>query len=42
MGIGTLPAARRRGIGAAVTGRLVADARDDDADVVFLRRPATT
>jgi ribosomal protein S18 acetylase RimI-like enzyme len=36
MGIGTLPAVRRRGIGAAVTGRLVADARERGADVVFL------
>ena len=36
MGIGTLPAARRRGIGAAVTGRLVADARARGAEIVFL------
>jgi GNAT superfamily N-acetyltransferase len=36
MGIGTLPAARRRGIGAAVTARLVQDARARGADVVFL------
>jgi ribosomal protein S18 acetylase RimI-like enzyme len=36
MGIGTLPAARRRGIGAAVTGRLVQDALDRGADIVFL------
>jgi ribosomal protein S18 acetylase RimI-like enzyme len=36
MSVGTLPAARRRGIGAAVTGRLVQDARTRGADVVFL------
>jgi GNAT superfamily N-acetyltransferase len=36
MGVGTLPAARRRGIGAAVTGRLVQDARDRGAEIVFL------
>jgi GNAT superfamily N-acetyltransferase len=36
MGIGTLPSARRRGIGAAVTGRLVEHARERGADVVFL------
>jgi GNAT superfamily N-acetyltransferase len=36
MGIGTLPSARRRGIGAAVTGRLVQDARARGAEVVFL------
>jgi ribosomal protein S18 acetylase RimI-like enzyme len=35
-GIGTLPAARRRGIGAAVTGLLVADARRRGAEIVFL------
>ena len=35
-GIGTLPAARRRGIGAAVTGRLVEDARERGVEVVFL------
>jgi GNAT superfamily N-acetyltransferase len=36
MGVGTLPAARRRGIGAAVTGRLVQDARERGAEIVFL------
>jgi ribosomal protein S18 acetylase RimI-like enzyme len=36
VGIGTLPAARRRGLGAAVTAALVADARRGGADVVFL------
>jgi ribosomal protein S18 acetylase RimI-like enzyme len=36
MGVGTIPAARRRGIGAAVTGRLVEHARDRGADLVFL------
>jgi ribosomal protein S18 acetylase RimI-like enzyme len=36
MGVGTLPSARRRGIGAAVTGRLVEDARARGAEVVFL------
>jgi ribosomal protein S18 acetylase RimI-like enzyme len=36
MGVGTLPAARRRGIGAAVTGRLVQDARAHGAEIVFL------
>ena len=36
MGIGTLPSARRRGIGAAVTGRLVQDARERGAEIVFL------
>jgi ribosomal protein S18 acetylase RimI-like enzyme len=35
-GIGTLPSAQRRGIGAAVTGRLVEDARDHGVGVVFL------
>jgi GNAT superfamily N-acetyltransferase len=35
-GIGTLPSARRRGIGAAVTGRLVEDARERGAEIVFL------
>jgi len=34
--VGTLPAARRRGIGGAVTGRLVEHARERGADVVFL------
>ena len=36
IGVGTLPAARRRGIGAAVTGRLAQDARERGAEVVFL------
>jgi ribosomal protein S18 acetylase RimI-like enzyme len=35
-GIGTLPTARRRGIGAAVTGRLVEDGRERGAEIVFL------
>ena len=35
-GVGTLPSARRRGIGVAVTGRLVEDARDRGAQLVFL------
>ena len=35
-GVGTLPAARRRGIGAAVTGRLVEHARERGAAIVFL------
>jgi N-acetylglutamate synthase-like GNAT family acetyltransferase len=35
-GVGTLPAARRRGIGAAVTARLVGDARERGAALVFL------
>jgi GNAT superfamily N-acetyltransferase len=36
MGVGTLPSARRRGIGAAVTGRLVEHARERGAGLVFL------
>jgi ribosomal protein S18 acetylase RimI-like enzyme len=36
VGVGTLPAARRRGLGAAVTAALVADARSGGAGVVFL------
>jgi GNAT superfamily N-acetyltransferase len=36
MGVGTLPAARRRGLGSAVTGRLVQDARAGGAEIVFL------
>jgi GNAT superfamily N-acetyltransferase len=36
VGIGTLPAARRQGLGALVTGRLVQDARERGADLVFL------
>jgi N-acetylglutamate synthase-like GNAT family acetyltransferase len=36
VGIATLPAARRRGLGAAVTSRLVADAHDRGVGTVFL------
>jgi ribosomal protein S18 acetylase RimI-like enzyme len=36
VGIGTLPAVRRRGLGTAVTAALVADARRGGAEVVFL------
>jgi GNAT superfamily N-acetyltransferase len=36
VGVGTLPSARRRGLGAAVTAALVADARDGGAEIVFL------
>lgn len=36
VGIATLPSARRRGIGAAVTARLVADARERSVGTVFL------
>jgi GNAT superfamily N-acetyltransferase len=36
VGVGTLPSARRRGLGAAVTAALVADARDRGAEIVFL------
>jgi ribosomal protein S18 acetylase RimI-like enzyme len=36
VGIGTLPACRRRGLGTAVTAALVADARRGGADIVFL------
>jgi ribosomal protein S18 acetylase RimI-like enzyme len=36
MSVGTLPAARRRGIGTAVTGRLVEHAREHGAELVFL------
>ena len=36
MSVGTLPSARRRGAGAAVTGRLVEDARGRGAELVFL------
>ena len=36
VGIGTLPAARRRGRAPAVTGARVADARRGGADIVFL------
>ncbi|MET9898252.1 GNAT family N-acetyltransferase [Streptomyces sp. NPDC006446] len=35
-GVGTLPAARRRGLGLAVTAALVADARTRGVDTVFL------
>jgi GNAT superfamily N-acetyltransferase len=36
VGVGTLPCARRRGIGAAVTGRLVEHARERGASLIFL------
>jgi ribosomal protein S18 acetylase RimI-like enzyme len=36
VGIATLPSARRRGLGAAVTAALVEDARRGGADIVFL------
>jgi len=36
VGIATLPSARRRGLGAAVTAALVADARRGGAEIVFL------
>jgi ribosomal protein S18 acetylase RimI-like enzyme len=36
VGVGTLPSARRRGLGAAVTAALVQDARRGGADVVCL------
>jgi ribosomal protein S18 acetylase RimI-like enzyme len=36
LAVGTLPVVRRRGIGAAVTGRLVEDARERGVAVVFL------
>jgi ribosomal protein S18 acetylase RimI-like enzyme len=36
VGVGTLPACRRRGLGAAVTAALVDDARRGGADLVFL------
>ena len=36
VGFGTLPAARGRGLGTAVTAALVADARRGGAEVVFL------
>jgi ribosomal protein S18 acetylase RimI-like enzyme len=36
VGVGTLPCARRRGLGALVTAHLVADARERGADLVFL------
>ena len=40
-GVGTLPSARRRGIGAALTGRLVQDARERGAAIVFLSAAGT-
>jgi GNAT superfamily N-acetyltransferase len=36
VGIGTLPSARRRGLGAAVTSRLVADAGERELPTIFL------
>ncbi|GAA0346439.1 GNAT family N-acetyltransferase [Streptomyces blastmyceticus] len=36
VGVGTLPAARRRGLGLAVTAALVADARSRGMETVFL------
>jgi predicted GNAT family acetyltransferase len=36
VGVATLPAFRRRGLGAAVTGLLVADARARGVETVFL------
>jgi predicted GNAT family acetyltransferase len=36
VGVATLPAMRRRGLGAAVTGALVADALEHGARIVFL------
>ncbi|MFF1511972.1 GNAT family N-acetyltransferase [Streptomyces sp. NPDC058326] len=36
VGVGTVPAARRRGLGLAVTAALVADARAHGAELVFL------
>ncbi|MEX0170401.1 GNAT family N-acetyltransferase [Streptomyces sp. LMG1-1-1.1] len=36
VGVGTVPAAQRRGLGLAVTAALVADARADGTDLVFL------
>ena len=36
VGVGALPSARRRGLGAAVTAALVADARRGGAEIVFL------
>ncbi|MFF8510985.1 GNAT family N-acetyltransferase [Streptomyces sp. NPDC015492] len=36
VGVGTVPAARRRGLGLAVTAALVADARSRGVDLVFL------
>lgn len=36
VGVGTLPSARRRGLGLAVTAALLADARERRVDIVFL------
>lgn len=36
VGVGTLPAARRRGLASSVTAALVADARERGVDTVFL------
>ncbi len=36
VGVATLPSARRRGLGALVTARLVQDARERGARIVFL------
>jgi ribosomal protein S18 acetylase RimI-like enzyme len=36
VGVATLPSARRRGLAAAVTGRLVQDARERGAELVFI------
>jgi GNAT superfamily N-acetyltransferase len=36
VGIATLPSARRRGLGAAITAALIADARRGGAEIVFL------
>jgi predicted GNAT family acetyltransferase len=36
VGVATLPAARRQGLGQAVTGALVADALEHGAEIVFL------
>jgi len=36
VGVATLPAARRRGLGAAITAALVADAQQRGVDVIFL------
>ena len=35
-GVGVLPTDRRRGLGAAVTALLAADARDRGAEIIFL------
>ena len=36
VGVATLPAVRRQGLGAAVTGALVEDALEHGAEIVFL------